>query len=45
MSGPESKLARRLEHGVALPVWHVLATGRYADLHELAAKTAAGPVR
>jgi beta-lysine 5,6-aminomutase alpha subunit len=34
-----------LEHGVALPVWHALRTGEHADLHELAAKTAAGSVR
>jgi beta-lysine 5,6-aminomutase alpha subunit len=34
-----------LEHGVALPVWHALLSGEYADLHELAAKTAAGSVR
>ncbi len=34
-----------LEHGVALPVWHALRTGGHADLHELAAKTAAGSVR
>jgi beta-lysine 5,6-aminomutase alpha subunit len=34
-----------LEHGVALPVWHALLTGGHADLHELAAKTAAGSVR
>jgi beta-lysine 5,6-aminomutase alpha subunit len=34
-----------LAHGVALPVWHALRTGGYADLHELAAKTAAGSVR
>ena len=34
-----------LEQGVALPVWHALASGEYADLHELAAKTAAGSVR
>jgi beta-lysine 5,6-aminomutase alpha subunit len=34
-----------LEHGVALPVWHELRTGGHADLHELAAKTAAGSVR
>ena len=29
-----------LEHGVTLPVWHGLGTGEYADLRELAAKTA-----
>jgi beta-lysine 5,6-aminomutase alpha subunit len=34
-----------LEHGAALPVWHALRSGEYADLHELAAKTAAGSVR
>jgi beta-lysine 5,6-aminomutase alpha subunit len=34
-----------LAHGVALPVWHALRTGGHADLHELAAKTAAGSVR
>src|SRR5918993_3506867 len=34
-----------LEHGVALPVWHALLSGGHADLHELAAKTAAGSVR
>ena len=34
-----------LQHGVALPVWHALGSGEYADLHELAAKTAAGSVR
>ncbi|HEX5495091.1 MAG TPA: lysine 5,6-aminomutase subunit alpha [Mycobacteriales bacterium] len=34
-----------LAHGVALPVWHALHTGDHADLHELAAKTAAGSVR
>src|SRR5215204_1125868 len=34
-----------LQHGVALPVWHALATGGHADLAELAAKTAAGSVR
>jgi beta-lysine 5,6-aminomutase alpha subunit len=34
-----------LEHGAALPVWHALRTGGYADLPELAAKTAAGSVR
>lgn len=34
-----------LRHGVALPVWHALGSGEYADLHELAAKTAAGSVR
>ncbi|HEY9474801.1 MAG TPA: lysine 5,6-aminomutase subunit alpha, partial [Mycobacteriales bacterium] len=32
-------------HGVALPVWHALRTGGHTDLHELAAKTAAGSVR
>ena len=31
-----------LEHGVTLPVWPALGTGEYADLSELAAKTAAG---
>jgi beta-lysine 5,6-aminomutase alpha subunit len=34
-----------LEHGVALPVWHALRTENLTDLHELAAKTAAGSVR
>jgi beta-lysine 5,6-aminomutase alpha subunit len=34
-----------LAHGVALPVWHALRSGGYADLAELAAKTAAGSVR
>jgi len=31
-----------LEHGVALPVWHALATGGYSGLDELAAAAAAG---
>ena len=26
-------------------MWHALGSGEYADLHELAAKTAAGSVR
>ena len=34
-----------LEQGVALPVWHALLSGGYADLAALAAKTAAGSVR
>jgi beta-lysine 5,6-aminomutase alpha subunit len=34
-----------LQHGVALPVWHALLSGEYADLTELAAKTSAGSVR
>jgi beta-lysine 5,6-aminomutase alpha subunit len=34
-----------LQHGIALPVWHALLSGGYADLTELAAKTAAGSVR
>ncbi len=34
-----------LQHGVALPVWHALLSGGFADLAELAAKTAAGSVR
>jgi beta-lysine 5,6-aminomutase alpha subunit len=34
-----------LQHGVALPVWPALGPGEYADLRELAAKTAAGSVR
>jgi beta-lysine 5,6-aminomutase alpha subunit len=33
-----------LEHGVALPVWHALSTGEYADLLSLAQKAAAGGV-
>jgi beta-lysine 5,6-aminomutase alpha subunit len=33
-----------LEHGVALPVWHALATGQHADLLSLAQKAAAGGV-
>ena len=33
-----------LEHGVALPVWHALANGEYADLTELAQKAAGGGV-
>ena len=31
-----------LEQGVALPVWHALETGGYADLLALAQKAAAG---
>jgi beta-lysine 5,6-aminomutase alpha subunit len=34
-----------LRHGVALPVFHAMVAGGYADLAELAAKTAAGSVR
>jgi beta-lysine 5,6-aminomutase alpha subunit len=34
-----------LAHGVALPVWHELRRGSYADLGELAQKAAAGGVR
>ncbi len=33
-----------LQRGVALPVWHALRAGGYADLGELAAKAAAGGV-
>ena len=33
-----------LEHGVALPVWHAMATGGHADLTALAQKAAAGGV-
>ena len=33
-----------LEHGVALPVWHALASRDYADLQALAQKSAAGSV-
>ena len=33
-----------LEHGVALPVWHAMASGEYADLTALAQKAAAGGV-
>jgi beta-lysine 5,6-aminomutase alpha subunit len=34
-----------LDHGVALPVWHALASGEHADLSVLAQKAAAGGVR
>ena len=34
-----------LQHGVALPVWHALASGEHADLSVLAQKAAAGGVR
>ncbi|MFL6182371.1 MAG: lysine 5,6-aminomutase subunit alpha [Actinomycetes bacterium] len=33
-----------LEHGAALPVWHALASGEYADVLSLAQKAAAGGV-
>jgi beta-lysine 5,6-aminomutase alpha subunit len=34
-----------LQHGVALPVWDAMLTGRHADLTELAQKAATGGVR
>jgi beta-lysine 5,6-aminomutase alpha subunit len=33
-----------VEHGVAIPVWHALASGEYSDLQALAQKAAAGSV-